>query len=744
MEINGAIEILDKYTGTFLSEDRQTLERYFDTSWKDWSLKKRAEQMESLLRELPRLPEWIDFREVTHEAEWSALGLQKILDDILNGALATSEAEGTFEVVFWEKWLEMVYAHIPELRYFRLEDHEQRIDEFQRLDHEIIERAFQRIRQKLLSESDRPSLNQCFVADSSELGILKRELEKRRRRLPIRQLFQKVPRMLMRLKPCLMMSPLAVSTYLDSDDYYFDLVIFDEASQVCPWDAIGAIYRGKQLIVAGDQKQLPPSRYFERRSGEDESAESEDDAMESMENYESILDMCCPIMNRVRLKWHYRSRREPLITFSNVQFYDNELITFPSVEDSGSVPAVRFHYVPEGVWQSRMNQREAEATAELVRQHIEESPDKSLGVVTFSITQQDAVQDAVETMRESHPELDFFFQETSQAPFFVKNLETVQGDERDRMILCVGYARDAQGKLAMRFGPLNQAGGQRRLNVAITRAKYGVTLVSSLRASDITETKYEGPQLLRSYLEYAEKGPKVLREVTDTSTNQKAIMESESPFEAEVEQALRAKGLVVHRQVGCSGFRIDLALLDPERPDRYLLGIECDGATYHQSATARDRDRLRQEVLSGLGWTICRIWSTDWWTNPKNQMQRVLQMYEKAKRQVSDPEKKAALRSAKTESIRREVMREIPRKISTSPHSVTQLSFNNIDDVPTETIRSQALAILACNGRIRTEAILGPLCRSLGFNRLGSKIQSRLTAVLRKMMKEGLIPPDET
>ncbi|MDO4557514.1 MAG: DUF3320 domain-containing protein [Planctomycetia bacterium] len=706
---------------------------------KDRSLKDLTEQMGRLIPELPRLREWVDCQTLIRQIHTEYPELEILYREILNGTLQSSQVENVFEPAFWQQWLETIYAQHTELRNFRVTDHENRIREFQRLDRDIIARSFQRIRQKLLNDPDRPSLDTPWVAPGSELGILKRELEKKRRRLSIRQLFQKIPGVLLRLKPCLMMSPLAVSTYLNSGDCVFDVVIFDEASQVCPWDAVGAIYRGRQLIVAGDQKQLPPSRYFEKQMDEfyDETEPDEEEAV-SMDNFESILDMCCPLMNRFRLKWHYRSRREPLISFSNHHFYNDELVTFPGVsDDSRTDPAIRLRHVPDGVWHRRTNIPEAKETARLVLEHFRNHPEESLGVVTFSVDQQDAVEDAIEILREHHPELDQYFLETRESPFFVKNLETVQGDERDRMILCVGYARDPEGKLAMRFGPLNQAGGERRLNVAITRAKLGLTLVSSIKYSDISETKHPGPQLLRAYLEYAERGP-------DTLANPEPQLDpepdSDSFFETEVETILRAEGLEVSRRIGCGGFRVDLALSDPEIPNQFILGIECDGMTCRNSVTARDRDRLRQEMLEGLGWTLCRVWSTDWWQNPENQLQRILEVCAQAKQRTLATECSTPMPRVRASTRTQEMaLQEIPVIQKNSRQEVPRLCFHNIDDVPEKTIRSQALEIYRINGRIPREELLRQVRESLGFSRLGERIRRRLEKTIRDLEREELI-----
>jgi superfamily I DNA and/or RNA helicase len=329
----------------------------------------------------------------------------------------------------------------------------------------------------------------------------------------------------------MMMSPLAVSTYFDSGDLNFDVVVFDEASQVRPHDAVCAIYRGSQLVVAGDQKQLPPTSFFERQT--DILDEEPDEELDGLSDFESILDVCGTLrLPRKRLKWHYRSRRESLIAFSNEHFYDNELVTFPSVWDVDGGSAVKLEFVIGGRWQSKssdgfnqkeaegrwqsgssggFNQKEAERTADLVLEHMRNMPGASLGVITMNQRQQVLVVEEIEKRRLANPELEEFFSDIRLEPFFVKNLENVQGDERDVIFLSIGYARDQKGTMAMRFGPLNIQGGERRLNVAVTRARQSLTLITSIRAMDIdlSRTNAIGAKLLlrRRYSSYSRSLP---------------------------------------------------------------------------------------------------------------------------------------------------------------------------------------------------------------------------------------------
>jgi superfamily I DNA and/or RNA helicase/very-short-patch-repair endonuclease len=458
----------------------------------------------------------------------------------------------------------------------------------------------------------------------AELGLLRKEIGKKARHIPVRQLLGRIPTLLPHLKPCVLMSPLSVAQYLEPAHETFDVVIFDEASQIPVWDAVGAIARGKQLIVVGDPKQLPPTNFFNTADDSDDVASE----INLEKDLESILDeLLTNGMRHKRLKWHYRSRHEGLIAFSNHQYYENELLTFPSPEAADG--GVRFRYLPEARYdkgKSRTNLGEARALVVELVQRLRRSggPARSYGVVTFSQAQQNLVENLLDEERRKFPELEIHFNDAPPVdgePVFVKNLENVQGDERDVILFSICYGPDESGRVSMNFGPLNRDGGERRLNVAITRAKHEVLVFSSLRGDqiDLNRTRARGVRDLKYFLDYADRGPKAL--TAAITTNGDAAPDSE--FERMVADRIRASGYEVHHQVGCSGYRIDLGVVDPRSPGRYLLGVECDGATYHRAATARDRDKLRQMILEGLGWKLHRIWSTDWWHEAEAEMDKL-------------------------------------------------------------------------------------------------------------------------
>jgi len=674
------------------------------------------------------LHEWLRLHDLL--AHLRELGIVTVAEEIIQGGLATSDAQDAFLARFYRLWLDAVYRKRPSLRGFSAQQHETLIARFRELDRTCVAGNYKRIREERLNAPCRAG---AFDGPAmGELGVLRREANKARRHLPLRQLFQRIPHWLLRLKPCMMMSPLSISTYLDSNEIKFDIVIFDEASQVRPYDAVCAIYRGNQLIVAGDQKQLPPTTFFDRLAGDEGTVglAEDEDYEENISDFESILDVCSTLqMPHKRLKWHFRSRRESLIAFSNRHFYGNELVTFPSVLDLNATSAVSLEYVADGLWRvgssGGFNRPEARQVAQLVFQHFRRSPRESLGVITMSLRQQWAVLEEIERLRRDWPEFELFFQEDKIEPFFVKNLETVQGDERDRIILSIGYGHDESGKFAMRFGPLNRLGGERRLNVAITRSRFAVTVVTSIKAQDIDLTRANsvGSRLLRSYLDYAERGVESLKaEVTEAGRHP-----YESPFEMEVAKALEARRMTVHRQIGCSGFRLDLGIVHPLRPGQYVLGVECDGASYHSSATARDRDRLRQEILEGLGWKICRVWSTDWVRHPDKQIARITEAFARAVEEADNPR----------------LIPEIPaehcdddEKPKTAPRpNNTTTAFDSISEVPPEEIERVILELLTtCGTTTRSDLFIGA-ARKLGFRRLGSRIRHATKNTITRLLR---------
>ncbi|OKK14109.1 DUF3320 domain-containing protein [Streptomyces sp. CB02400] len=548
----------------------------------------------------------------------SRYGLENLPTQLADREVPASLFPVAVERTVLRAWVEHQLASDSRLAVVRAADRDQVVERYRRLDRGLVQAAHATV-------IDACNARRPRRATTGQAAILSRQAKLQRRHMPVRRLLNETRDVVQRLKPCFMMSPLTVSQYLPPD-FRFDVVIFDEASQVLPQDAVNAIYRGDALIVAGDPRQLPPTSFFSAGGDSDDDDEWDEEVPDS---FESILDACkaSGVLRELSLRWHYRSRHENLIAFSNHEFYDDSMVVFPGAVTDGHDVGVAF-YKADGVYDrsgKRDNVREAELVAERVVHHFSTRPHLTLGVVTLSKAQADAVEDAVTEARRSRPDLDKYFTEDRLGGFFVKNLETVQGDERDVIVLSVGYGPDAQGKLRSSFGPINREGGWRRLNVAVTRARHRVEVVASFHGADLPDSANKSVQHLKRYLQYAEQGPAILATAAPD-----ADAAPESPFEEDVLDTLRGWGYEVQPQVGVAGFRIDMAVRHPGAPGSYALGIECDGAMYHSSRAARDRDRLREEILRGLGWNLHRIWGTDWYRNRKDAQRRLREAVETA------------------------------------------------------------------------------------------------------------------
>lgn len=570
-------------------------------------------------RGIDELESWCAYVEAREKV--GALGLEGLVAALGAGEVAGERLVDALDKGVYQRWLEAVLEREELLRRFRGESHQRRITRFQELDREHLAASARVVASRLSAKVPKGASG----SQTSELGILRRELQKKRRHKPIRRLLEEIPNLLPRLCPCLLMSPLSVAQYLDPSAPGFDLVVFDEASQIPVWDAIGSLARGQQSVVVGDPKQLPPTSFFQRGDAEDEDEPEE----EVVEDLESILDECLAAgLPRITLDWHYRSRHESLIAFSNHRYYERRLLTFPSAVHQARGLGVSWQHVPEGFYDSgagRVNRAEAEAVvAEVVaRLRDPAQRDRSIGVVTFSSSQQALIEGLLDKARRRHREIERYFGDEVEEPVFVKNLENVQGDERCVMLFSICYGPDENGRVYMRFGPLNREGGERRLNVAITRAREELVVFSTLRPDqiDLSRVRWPGVGDLKVFLDYAARGSRAISEAVHGGSGGR-----EAPFEELVADFLEAEGWQVERHVGCSGYRIDLGVVHPDDPGRFLLGIECDGAGYRDAVTARDRDRLRQEVLEGLGWTMHRIWSTDWWKHARRERKRLLEL----------------------------------------------------------------------------------------------------------------------
>lgn len=578
------------------------------------SLRRLREALDALREQQARLQDWTKWADVRRRA--IERGLEPLIKGLEDGRITDTAA--AFRIAYCNWWLPLALDASPVLRGFAHWEHEDRITRFRELDDTMQRLASAQVRHAVAH--DLPPRD--GVARKSELGALRHQLGLQRPSVSIRQLIGQMPETFTRLTPCVLMSPLSVAQYLPPDHAQFDMVIFDEASQITTWDAVGAIARGTQSIIVGDPKQLPPTNFFGR---------SDDDAEAELELYEkdlpSILDEAAAAgLPTHQLNWHYRSRDEALIAFSNHHYYGNRLVTFPS-PSTGS-EALTLHRV-DGLYArgaGRTNAVEARAVVALIVQRLTAWADlpeherPTLGVITFNAQQQELILDLLDAARQTSPELEWFFDDAREEPVIVKNLENIQGDERDVMLFSITFGPDQAGKIAMNFGAVNGDGGERRLNVAITRARAELHVVASIDADqiDLSRTKALGVAHLKGFLDYAARGPVAL-----PAMDQGSLGPAESPFEEAVAEALRRRGWEVRTQIGVSGFRIDLGIVHPDRAGAFLAGIECDGATYHSAASVRDRDRIREEVLRNLGWEILRVWSTDWFRQPTEACERL-------------------------------------------------------------------------------------------------------------------------
>ena len=556
-----------------------------------------------------------------HMARFNALA-EKLdkeeLDDFVDLAARCDQPEfitASLDLTWYSGLIQSVYEKNRTLQQFDRIQHEFKIQRFRELDLVSLKHAQTKLAAQVWDA--KPGINQ-----PGEMAVLRGEINKKRRHLPIRQLMHQAGRAIQQIKPVFMMSPMSIANFLPPGKIEFDVVIFDEASQVKAVDAFGAILRAKQVVVVGDTRQMPPTDFFGREV-------DVDDEDNTTSDIESILSMFKAAGCReCYLRWHYRSRHESLIAVSNAEFYDNKLVIFPSAGSNPQATGIRLDHLPDALYdrgRTRTNKEEAKAVAIAVIEHALSQPGLSLGVAAFSVAQRDLIIVEVELLRRKTPEAEPYFNTHTSEPFFVKNLENIQGDERDAIFISIGYGRNESGKIAKEFGPLNKDGGHRRLNVLITRAKMVMRVFCNFKAEDLEldATAKHGVRALKNFLKFAE-----TRRLEVAHETGKDV---DSPFEAEVIQALRELGYNIEPQVGTSGYFIDMAVRDSERPGRYLLAIECDGAAYHSSRSARDRDRLRQGVLEGLGWTFHRIWSTDWFRNRQHEVNRVVTAIKVAK-----------------------------------------------------------------------------------------------------------------
>jgi very-short-patch-repair endonuclease len=673
-----------------------------------------AQQLPDLRAMLAQLEEeerlaWKMLRVSELESRLADLDASAVVDELRRRQEPLKDWPRNFEHAWLSSALDHACSEDPALRTFVGEAHARSVSEFRKLDLE---------RQRLAAATARRAHAEHAIAAMNQFPIeeqvIRTEAARARRFKPLRRVLSEAQNVMTAVCPCLMASPLSVSQLMEGQQEFFDYVLFDEASQVLPEDSIAAILRGKYIVVAGDNKQLPPSPFFV--SGEDETREYSEET--EVDGFESLLDMMIPITHGYYLRWHYRSRDESLIAFSNKQIYDWRLVTFPSTSRDC---AVKHNYVEQKRLISPVDSpsEEVEAVVSLILDHARSKPEISLGVIALGINHANRIQDFLDARLSTCPELFDFFDPECKEPFFIKNLERVQGDERDRIILSLGHGRVGGENLDLRvFGPLNSKNGRRRLNVAITRAREQMIVTSAFHSSDIDLTKVKpgtGIELLRSYLQYSESGGQIL---ADGEAQPVPL----NDFEQDIFDSLSAQGMKLVPQVGASGYRIDMAAVHPEKPGEYVLAIECDGASYHSAPTARDRDRLRQQQLERLGWRFHRIWSTDWFSDKHAEIERALNAYRLSIN--------AAVRSSESSTGTARKVREPGEKLADlKPQRGPKPkipSYNSISDYQLEDL-IQLIEWIQSDGLLRSdEELVSELIPLLGFRRRGSRIEEEL------------------
>lgn len=580
------------------------------------------EKLETVIAEAVRAPLALLDRAALRRAEGRLrkVGLDPVVDWAigLGRELAVSELADQISALIDKSLADAVYAtHGETLRGYSGQELNAIRRDLAQKDREVIELTRKVVRARVISAANPPAgVGLGKKSEFTEMALIRNELGKTRRRVAIRELTRRSWRALMELKPCWMMSPLAVSQFL-LPSAQFDLVIVDEASQMTPENALGAISRAKQAVIVGDTKQLPPTSFFSRAIDD---SDVDDDLREDAE---SILDLANLVFTPVRqLRWHYRSQHADLIRFSNHWMYDEKLTIFPSADNSHAGLGVELVRV-DGAYKAQVNVLEARKVVDAAVRFMRDTPHASLGICAMNTKQRDLIDEEMERERERHPHVQDYIaswevRNDGLEGFFIKNLEAIQGDERDVMFISTLYGPEAPGgRTHQRFGPINTSQGHRRLNVLFSRAKKKIVTFTSMDPTDILggEDKSQGVRMLRNWLEYSKTGQLGERPCTGGGY--------ESPFEEHVAEIVRAMGFEVVPQVGTAGYRVDLGIRHADWSHGFIAGIECDGAAYHSSRSARDRDRLREEILQSLGWTLHRIWSTDWFSNPQAEAERI-------------------------------------------------------------------------------------------------------------------------
>ena len=687
------------------------------------SLAKQQGLIKKWFENLPEIYQAVSWNVMKEEIERN--GADYLIRAVYNWSDAALHLKTAVQKTWYEHLIEQAMTNSVELRKFERSSHEEVIEKFKRLD--VLNQFYNRAKVALKHWESLPKQE-----GGGQINVLKSEFNRKARHMPIRKLMQEAGLAIQAIKPVIMMSPMSIANFLPPNSIDFDLVIFDEASQVRPVDALGAILRGRQVVVVGDTKQMPPTSFFDKLNTDTEDEENVTADMQS------ILGMCDAQGAPQRmLRWHYRSRHESLINLSNQEFYENKLIIFPS-PGSKSKMGLAFNHLPDTYYdkgKTRTNPKEAEKVADAIINHALNNPKLSLGVVAFSTAQMQAIQNALEVKRRKNPEVESFFRSHPTEPLFIKNLENVQGDERDVIFISIGYGRTEDGKVPMSFGPLNNEGGERRLNVLITRAKSRCEVFTNITASDMNpgpNAKF-GIRALKSFLYYAQHGK--------FESDKEEIVTKPQPFEEIIAQSLRANGYIVREKVGSAGFYIDLAIVDNDNPGRYILGICCDGKSYETAKSARDRDRLRTIVLEGMGWKLFNVWSTDWFRNPQGELILLIETIENAKNQV---EHNDALEEELMEDLknlvreeREEIDNSIPRYIKAS--LPIEVCHQEIHTYSLGKLGAWIHEVVKVESPVHFEEMARRIADANGISKIGSRVRASITDAVNYAIRTGLI-----
>lgn len=686
-------------------------------------------QLESIKIHLPQLRNWMNYIQLRNQGD--RLSLNWLISAYENKMCNSDNLTDYFNYNLHASISRLIISQHESLSLFNVDLFESKIEQYKKIAKDFQNLTIQELRFKLASQLPNTTAE---AMQSSEIGILQRAIKNRGRGLSIRKLFDQIPALLPRIAPCMLMSPISVAQYFNVNTNHFDILIFDEASQLPTCEAVSALARAKQAIIVGDPKQMPPTSFFSTVKLDEENMDVED--------LESILDDCLSLSVPSKyLLRHYRSKHESLIAFSNVNYYENKLLTFPSFDDLNR--KVKYHPV-KGFYdkgKTRTNKFEADEIVQYIKLHYSDPKKRklSLGVVTFSQTQQSLIEDKLQNLFIFHPNLEEFANESNE-PLFVKNLENVQGDERDIILFSVCYAPDEQGKMSMNFGPLNRDGGWRRLNVAVTRARYEMHIFATLQTDqiDLTRTSAEGVAGLKAFLQFAEKGHLSIRS-EDVQENFK-----KQHLSASISKKLIEKGLNVKCNIGTSDFKVDIGIIHPDRPQEYILGIIVDGYYYYNAHTANDREMVMPSMLKALGWNIHRIWTIDWSENSDKIIDTIIgkvkQLQANLEVKFETTDKPIVELAFKSIQVKPEEILPINSVSKQNVYTAFTISSNSNSNSETiydfqnrNIIKQQIKSLVDVESPISKSLLYKKILQAWNTSRAGSKLDQHLEEIIKEM-----------